>query len=187
MPPPLIAYDLTALSSMSLPWWPLTGEGAFVVSRAWIAVGLTIALVMGLAGGYAIGVSEKSPGVEAAKNLGATISEIYEGPDGVDQLDSLTNLYADDAVIDDLATGEHFEGESERAWAVKAFLETPSLDMEIGRVIAGDGVLAVTWRATGTDERGREFDLPGVNVYELEGDLIRRETYYYNERQAPLP
>ncbi|MDI6901728.1 MAG: nuclear transport factor 2 family protein [Anaerosomatales bacterium] len=152
----------------------------------WIAIGIIGALAVGAAAGYFVGVSADAPGVSAAEKVGATVREIYEGPDGVDKLEELTALYAEDAVIDDLANGDHFEGEFEREWANEVFLDTPDLDMVIEEVIAGDGILALTWTATGSDAGGEPFTLPGVTVYKLRDDRVIHEYYYYNERQAPM-
>jgi hypothetical protein len=163
----------------------MCSEGANIVRTDWV-LGLTgLALAVGVIGGFVAGKSTESAGTVAAASLGTSIQEIYEGPDDVTKIDRLTALYADDAVIDDLANGDHFEGEFEREWANKVFLESPGLDMVIEELIVGDGVLAMRWTATGTDGNGDEFELPGVTTYELDGDLILHERYYYNERQAP--
>jgi hypothetical protein len=164
----------------------MRSEGANIVRTSRLLILLGVALVAGAAIGYLMGRPSRTPGVEAAANLGTTIQMIYEGPDDVDKLNQLTSLYADNAVIDDLANGDHFEGAFEREWANQVFLETPDLDMIIEQLIVGDGVLAMRWTATGTDGRGNKFELPGVTTYELEGDLIAHERYYYNERQVPL-
>jgi len=156
------------------------------VRIVWVLTLLTVTLIVGVAAGYMVSRSIDSPGIKAATELGSTIRDIYEGPDNVSKVGRLTALYADDAVIDDLANGDHFEGEFEREWANKAFLGTPDLDMVIEELIVGDGVLAMRWVATGTNGKGDEFKMPGVTTFELDGGLIAHERYYYNERQAPM-
>lgn len=163
----------------------MCSEGADIVRTTWVLGLVGLALAAGISIGYVAGTSAEPAGTAAAANLGASIQEIYEGPDDVTKLDRLTALYADDAVIDDLANGDHFEGQFEREWANRVFLESPGLDMVIEELIVGDDVLAMRWTATGTDSDGDEFELPGVTTYELEGELIAHERYYYNERQAP--
>ena len=93
--------------------------------------------------------------------------------------------YTDDIV----ALGEFRGRDAVRGFFVELFAAMPDYRMEIEQVIADSSAVAVRWHATGTFEggpfqgiqpSGRRVEIRGVDVIEVEGDHIVRNTIYYD-------
>jgi steroid delta-isomerase-like uncharacterized protein len=94
-------------------------------------------------------------------------------------------LYTDDIV----AVGEFRGREAVRGFFEELFAAVPDYDMKIEQVIADSNAVAVRWRASGTFDggrfqgihpSGRRVDIRGVDVIEVDGDHIVRNTVYYD-------
>jgi steroid delta-isomerase-like uncharacterized protein len=94
-------------------------------------------------------------------------------------------LYSDDIV----AIGEFRGRDAVREFFAELFEAMPDYDMEIEQVIADSTAVAVRWRASGTFEggpfqgiqpSGRRVEIRGVDLIEVEGEHIVRNTVYYD-------
>ena len=88
-----------------------------------------------------------------------------------------------------VAIGEFRGRDAVRGFFAELFAAIPDYDMEIEQVIDGADAVAVRWRAGGTFEgapfqgirpSGRRVEIHGVDVFEVEGDHILRNTVYYD-------
>jgi steroid delta-isomerase-like uncharacterized protein len=94
-------------------------------------------------------------------------------------------VYADDIV----AVGEFRGREAVRGFFAELFAAVPDYDMEVEQVIADGNAVTVRWRARGTFDggpfqgfrpSGRPIDIRGVDVFEIDGEHIVRNTVYYD-------
>src|SRR6476660_9454022 len=95
------------------------------------------------------------------------------------------DLYMDDIV----AIGEFRGRDAVREFFAELFTAIPDYDMEIEQVIADSNAVAVRWRASGTFDggpfqgihaSGRRVEIRGVDVFEVDGAHIVRNTVYYD-------
>jgi steroid delta-isomerase-like uncharacterized protein len=93
--------------------------------------------------------------------------------------------YADDFV----AIGEFRGKDAVREFFREMFEAMPDFDLTVERVVGDDTAVAVKWSATGTfsggafqgiQATGRPVQLRGVDFFEIEGGLIRRNTVFYD-------
>jgi steroid delta-isomerase-like uncharacterized protein len=93
--------------------------------------------------------------------------------------------YVDDVV----AVGEFRGRDAVRGFFVELFAAMPDYQMEIEQVIAEASTVVVRWRASATFDggafqgiqpSGRPVEIRGVDVIEVEGQHIVRNTIYYD-------
>lgn len=93
--------------------------------------------------------------------------------------------YLDDFV----AIGEFHGKDAVRGFFEELFAAVPDFALTVERVVADESTVAVKWRATGTftgapfqgiRSTGRSIELRGVDYFEIEAGLIRRNTIYYD-------
>ena len=94
-----------------------------------------------------------------------------------------------DYVDDFVAIGEFQGKEAVRAFFGELFAAMPDFEMSVERVIADEGAVAVKWRAEATfsdapfqgiQPTGKRVSLRGVDFFEIENGLIRRNTIFYD-------
>jgi steroid delta-isomerase-like uncharacterized protein len=101
--------------------------------------------------------------------------------------------YTGDAVVTQaVLNGSTFTGREQIAgWVSDNLAGLPDLEVTIGTVVHAGDVLAWEWTYAGTytgqfpgaaNGEGQQVTLTGVSVMELEGDLIARETLYYDNQ-----
>jgi steroid delta-isomerase-like uncharacterized protein len=93
--------------------------------------------------------------------------------------------YADDIV----AIGEFRGADAVRGFFAELFAAMPDFELTIERVVSDDSAVAVKWlaRATftsapfqGIQPTGKPVELRGVDFFEVEDGMIRRNTVYYD-------
>ncbi len=104
-------------------------------------------------------------------------------------MDLLLSVFTDDVVYEDVPLGLVMHGKEEvRKFASSFFHAFPDL-RSVCKVIVVDGNHGFCeWRFTGTQandlpnipSRGGKMDLPGVSVYEFEGNKIKRTVDYWD-------
>ncbi len=112
---------------------------------------------------------------------------VFEGPESEKDVVELLPLYADEAVMEDVASNRRFVGKPEVERAPKTMLAAPDLDVTVGTVASGDGWAAVSWTADGTQSgSGRLAQVEGVSILEIDGGLIVGERLYYDPARSPF-
>lgn len=104
-------------------------------------------------------------------------------------IEALLAAWHPEGIQDWIALGI-FRGHDEiRALFTGVFAATPDLETTIERVIADDRHCVIQWRSSGNhtgeafmgiEPTGRQIDLRGVDVMEVEDGLIVRNTVYYD-------
>jgi steroid delta-isomerase-like uncharacterized protein len=93
--------------------------------------------------------------------------------------------YADDFV----AIGEFRGKDAVRGFFRELFAAMPDFELTVERVVADEATVAVKWRARGTftgeafqgiAATGRAVELRGLDFFEIEDGLIRRNTVFYD-------
>jgi steroid delta-isomerase-like uncharacterized protein len=101
----------------------------------------------------------------------------------------VASAHPDDYVDDFVAIGEFQGKEAVRAFFGELFAAMPDFEMSVERVIADEGAVAVKWRAEATfsdapfqgiQPTGKRVSLRGVDFFEIEDGLIRRNTIFYD-------
>jgi steroid delta-isomerase-like uncharacterized protein len=104
-------------------------------------------------------------------------------------LDAAFAYHAEDSVGDFVAIGE-FRGRA----AIRRFFEEllaafPDFDVTVERIVGDEGAAVVQWFASGRftggpfqgiEPTGRRVEIRGVDVMEVEGSRLRRDTVYYD-------
>lgn len=116
--------------------------------------------------------------------LSTVEAAIARDPDGIVE-HGHPELYTDDIV----AIGELRGHKAVREFFAEMFTALPDYQMEIEQVIADSDAVAVRWRSTGTFDggpfqgiqpSGRRVEIRGVDVIEVDGEHIVRNTIYYD-------
>lgn len=93
--------------------------------------------------------------------------------------------YSDDIV----AIGEFRGKEAVRGFFSELFAAIPDFELTIVRTVSEGGAVAIKWHATGTfsgarfqgiEPTGRTVEIRGVDFFEVEDGLIRRNTVFYD-------
>jgi steroid delta-isomerase-like uncharacterized protein len=101
----------------------------------------------------------------------------------------VASAHPEDYVDDFVAIGEFRGKEAVRAFFQELFAAMPDFDISVERVVADEGAVAVKWRADATFSNapfqgirptGRRVSLRGVDFFEIEDGLIRRNTIFYD-------
>lgn len=104
----------------------------------------------------------------------------------------VSEIFAPNAVYEDLAMGYRVEGADAIEGFVSAFLEgLPDLRMEVTNAFGGGGSVAFEWIMRGTHTAdwpdlpatGSEIAVRGVSIAEVEDGRIVRMTDYYDEQE----
>jgi steroid delta-isomerase-like uncharacterized protein len=105
-------------------------------------------------------------------------------------LDQLVALGHPDEYIDDfVAIGEFRGREAVRAFFNELFAAMPDFDLTVDRVVADENTVAVKWQARATfvgapfqgiRPTGRPVQLRGLDFFEIQDGLIRRNTVFYD-------
>ena len=104
-------------------------------------------------------------------------------------LDLLTSYYANDAVFDVIPTPPPTQGkEAYRATLKGIFRAAPDMHGAIQRILVFGNVAVLEWVGTGTFEEewmgipptGKSFRLPMLDIYDFEGDKVKRDIQYYD-------
>jgi steroid delta-isomerase-like uncharacterized protein len=92
--------------------------------------------------------------------------------------------------VDDLVPVRPLRGKDEIvAFFRELFAAVPDMEMTVTRVVAGETQAAVEWRLTGNftggpfqgiDPTGRHVEIRGIDLLEIEDDLIVGNTAYYD-------
>jgi steroid delta-isomerase-like uncharacterized protein len=103
--------------------------------------------------------------------------------------DAMAEHWREDGV-DDLVPVRPLRGRDEIAAFFRGlFAAVPDIEMTVTRVVAGETQAAVEWRMTGNftgapfegiDPTGRHLEVRGVDLLEIEDDLIVGNTAYYD-------
>lgn len=113
----------------------------------------------------------------------------FEGAIGRDPDRVVASAHPDDYVDDFVAIGEFRGKEAVRAFFEELFAAMPDFDISVERVVADEGAVAVKWRAEATfssapfqgiQPTGKQVKLRGVDFFEIEDGLIRRNTIFYD-------
>lgn len=97
--------------------------------------------------------------------------------------------HPDDYVDDFVAIGEFHGKDRVRAFFAELFDAMPDFELTVEHVVADDRAAAVKWSASGTftvasfqgiRATGRPVQLRGVDFFEIEDGLIRRNTVFYD-------
>ena len=99
-------------------------------------------------------------------------------------VDAIVPLYGDDAVFEDIPSGESYRGRA----AVRSMFEalfSPSTRFRVAAIRpAGDwGVLEWIWSGR-TKASGTLFDVRGVSILEVSRGKVVKETIYYDPAAA---
>ncbi|HEX6458410.1 MAG TPA: ester cyclase [Thermoleophilaceae bacterium] len=105
-------------------------------------------------------------------------------------LDQIVAAGHPDHYVDDfVAIGEFHGKDGVRAFFAELFDAMPDFELTVEHVVADERTAAVKWRASGTftgapfqgiRATGRPVQLRGVDFFEIEDGLIRRNTVFYD-------
>jgi steroid delta-isomerase-like uncharacterized protein len=113
----------------------------------------------------------------------------FEGALARDPDRIVASAHPEDYVDDFVAIGEFRGKEAVRAFFDELFAAMPDFEMSVERVVGDEGAVAVKWRAEATfsdapfqgiQPTGRRVSLRGVDFFEIEDGLIRRNTIFYD-------
>lgn len=97
--------------------------------------------------------------------------------------------HPEDYVDEFVAIGEFRGKDAVRGFFEELFAAVPDFALTVERVVSDESTVAVKWRATGTftgapfqgiRSTGKAVELRGVDYFEIEDGLIRRNTIYYD-------
>jgi steroid delta-isomerase-like uncharacterized protein len=103
--------------------------------------------------------------------------------------DGIVEFGAEDYVDDFVAVGQFRGREAIRDFFREVFAAFPDFQMTVDRIVTDDSAAVVQWHLSGTfsgtpfqgvHPTGRRVELRGVDVMEIAGGLIRRNTIYYD-------
>jgi steroid delta-isomerase-like uncharacterized protein len=96
-------------------------------------------------------------------------------------LDGLMSYFAEDAVYEDVATGDLSTGKANvRIFAAKFLEDTPGVRVVPTSVLVGDGAAAVEWTmSAGAGDEA--WSVRGVAIIKHAGGKITRATDYWNK------
>jgi len=101
----------------------------------------------------------------------------------------VADAHPEDYVDDFVAVGEFRGRDAVRGFFRELFAAVPDFDMTVERVVADESAVAVKWRARGTFTgapfqgilaTGRAVEIRGLDFFELDGEVIRRNTIFYD-------
>ena len=92
-------------------------------------------------------------------------------------LETICSLHAPDFVFENHTAGERAEGEAAREHIAQIFRNAPDLSFRGRRLYVRDGLVVNEWTATVTRD-GRRLEWDGVDVFPIEGGLIKRKDVY---------
>ncbi len=125
-----------------------------------------------------------------ARSVAAVVDSytaVYAGSDSPKDVPSLVALYADNAVLQDVAADRTYQGTTEIKAALESLFATPKFDLVVEGTMIGSDWAAVRWTANGTRvDTGRLAQVSGVTLLEISKGKIVRETWYYNPAAAPF-
>ena len=124
------------------------------------------------------------------RSVGAVVDSytaVYSGSDSTKDVPSLMPLYADNAVLQDVAADRTYQGATEIKAALDSLFATPEFDLTVEGTVVGDDGAALRWTANGTQtDSDRLAQVSGVTVLEVSKGKIERETWYYDPVKAPF-
>ena len=92
-------------------------------------------------------------------------------------VDAICALHAPDFVFENHTAGQRAEGDAAREHIAQIFRNAPDLSFRGRRLYVRDGLVVNEWTATATRD-GRRLEWDGVDVFPIEGGLIRRKDVY---------
>lgn len=100
-------------------------------------------------------------------------------------VDAIVPLYADDAVFEDVPSGESYRGTAAVRSMFEALFSAPHTRFRVAAVRPGErwGVLEWVWSGR-TTKSGVPFDVRGVSILEISGAKVTKETIYYDPASA---
>jgi steroid delta-isomerase-like uncharacterized protein len=128
--------------------------------------------------------SEDSPA--ALESLIKRYNEAWNAHD----VDAIVAMHAPEMVFENHTAGERVEGAAVRAHIAAIFRDWPDLRFRTRRLYARDGLVVCEWTAMATHSRtisrsglvaeptGAELEWEGVDIFRIEGGLIRRQDVY---------
>jgi len=118
----------------------------------------------------------------------AVVRAEFEALDAHD-LDRVESLWHDEIVEEFVPVGTYRGKAALRGYFAEMIDALPDFRIRIEHLVAQEGHVFVEWRATGThtgaafmgiDATGRSLALRGVDHFEVEDGLVRRNTVYYD-------
>jgi steroid delta-isomerase-like uncharacterized protein len=119
-----------------------------------------------------------------------SLIERYNDAWNAHDVDAIVALHAPEMVFENHTAGERVEGAAVRAHIAAIFRDWPDIRFRTRRLYAGEGLVVCEWTATATHSRtigrsglvaeptGTELEWEGVDIFPIEGGLIRRKDVY---------
>jgi steroid delta-isomerase-like uncharacterized protein len=129
-----------------------------------------------------------TPAAQTAQTPGEVARAIFDAVVARDP-EGIVRFAAPDEVADFVAVGEFHGPDEIRRFFGEIFAAFPDFDMTVDRILSDERTAVVQWHTTGTFTgapflgilpTGRGVVLKGVDVFEIEGGLVRRATVYYD-------
>lgn len=105
--------------------------------------------------------------------------ERYNAAWNAHDLDTILALHAPGMVFENHTAGERAEGEAVRGHISGIFENWPDISFRVRRLHFHDELVVNEWTATATERSsGRRLEWDGVDLFELDGQLIKRKGVY---------
>lgn len=149
----------------------------------WVTIVVLVVLLAAFAGGmWLAGRNARS-----VATVVDSYTAVYAGSDSTKDVPDLMPLYADDAVLQDVAADRTYEGTAEIKAALDSLFTTPKFDLTVEGTVIGSRGAVVRWTANGTKvDSGRLAQVSGVTVLQISKSKVVRETWYYDPAKAPF-
>jgi steroid delta-isomerase-like uncharacterized protein len=104
-------------------------------------------------------------------------------------VEAVLAFYTDDVVFEDVSLAEPLRGkEAMRVYMAEFFIAIPDLHIEERSIFGRAMIAAAEYQLSGTHQglldgrpaTGRAFRLNALSVYEYDGQLFTRETFYWD-------
>lgn len=100
-------------------------------------------------------------------------------------VDAIVPLYADDAVFEDVPSGESYRGKPAVRGMFEALFSAPETRFRVAAIRPGESWGALEWLWSGrTRKTGTPFEVRGVSILEIPGPKVAREIIYYDPAPA---
>lgn len=129
-----------------------------------------------------------TPAGQTAQTPGEVARAIFDSVAACDP-EGIVRFGSPDEVADFVAVGEFHGPDEVRRFFGEVFAAFPDFEMTADRIVSDERTAVVQWHATGKFTgapflgvlpTGSSVALKGVDVFEIEGGLVRRATVYYD-------